>query len=219
MRSRFLLTGFLLGLTSLLAGQEPDTARFIPPPPPHSTVDSVLESFPAATDTSATAEAGKKGLFYFFRKDYPNPKKALFFSLAIPGAGQVYNGKWWKVPFVYGALGGMGYLVNRNTNEYLTLKRAYRRKLNGLPHDFSGSRIDETRTLKSLRDGADKNRQLSYIGFVVVYLLNGVEAFVDSHLASFDVSDDLSWHLQPSFETTPDQLGTVGVGLVVRFGH
>ena len=113
------------------------------------------------------------------------------------------------MPIVYGALGGMVYLIDRNTNEYLYYKRAYRRKVRGLPHDLTGQGgLDSPTVLKSYRDKADKNVQLSYIGFVAVYSLAGIEAFVDAHLASFDVSDDLSLDIRQK---------DFGVSLTVRF--
>ena len=152
--------------------------------------------------------AQKQGLFSWFSEGYPAPSKALILS-AIPGGGQAYNKRWWKMPIVYGALGGMVYLIDRNTNEYLYYKRAYRRKVRGLPHDLTGQGgLDSPTVLKSYRDKADKNVQLSYIGFVAVYSLAGIEAFVDAHLASFDVSDDLSLDIRQK---------DFGVSLTVRF--
>ena len=151
----------------------------------------------------------KKGPFYWFSESYPNPKKALILS-AIPGGGQAYNKRFWKMPIVYAALGGMIYLIDQNSTEYLYYKRAYRRKVRGLPHDLSGEGgLDSPNVLKNYRDQADKNTQLSYIGFVAVYALSGVEAFVDAHLRDFDVSEDLSLQLVPTRE--------MGIGLRLEF--
>jgi hypothetical protein len=150
----------------------------------------------------------RKGLFSWFTEDYPVPKKALVLSV-IPGGGQAYNKRWWKIPIVYGALGGMAYLVDRNTTDYLYFKRAYRRKVRNLPHDLSGrGGLDNATVLKRYRDQSDKNAQLSYIGFIAVYALTGIEAFVDAHLRTFDVSDDLSLELGPNSN---------GVGLTISF--
>jgi TM2 domain-containing membrane protein YozV len=181
-----------------------------------SGMDSLLiDSTWVLADT--TAKQRKPFLAYRFDPDYPKPRTALLLSFAIPGAGQFYNGRWWKVPIVYGALGSLGYLIHRNSNDYLQLKRAHRRKLRGVPHDFSGiSYLDDAGNLKDLRDQADRNLQLSYVGFFVVYILNGAEAFVDAHLYHFNVDEDLSWRLEPSLIDSPYG-ATTGVGLKIRF--
>jgi hypothetical protein len=157
----------------------------------------------------------------FFKKPdgLPQPRTSLILSLVVPGAGQVYNGKWWKVPLVYGAIGGLGYLINDNTNKYIQLRTAYKRKQAGLIHNFTDTRFDSSTALKSERDKYDKNRQLSYVGIVIVWLINGIEAFTDAHLMNFDVSDDLSLEFRPVFEETLSQETYSGVGLVLRFGR
>lgn len=159
----------------------------------------------------------KKGIFTFFSKDYPNPRKAALLSLVIPGAGQVYNKRWWKVPLVYGAMGGMVYAIDFNQDLYRRLKTAYLQKINNQEVEPELARLD-ARTLRILRDRYDKNTQLSYVGLVVVYALQSVEAFVDSHLKTFTVNDDLSLQVKPSFQT--DLLAghpTVGIGVALKF--
>lgn len=156
----------------------------------------------------------------WFTKDYPNPKKAAIMSLVVPGAGQVYNkGIWYvKVPVIYGALGGIVYLIDFNQSRYRRFRDAYRLKLQDEPHEFTGTRLDNTNTLRVLRDNYDKNTQLSYVGLVAVYALQSVEAFVNAHLNSFDINDDLSLQLQPNFDT--DLItgqSAIGVGVVLRF--
>jgi len=157
----------------------------------------------------------------FFKKPdgLPQPRTSLILSLAVPGAGQIYNGKWWKVPLVYGAIGGLGYLINDNSTKYIQLRTAYKRSQAGLTHDFTDTRFDSASALKSERDKYDKNRQLSYIGIVVVWLINGIEAFTDAHLMNFDVSDDLSLEFKPVFEENLSQGTYSGVGVVLRFGN
>lgn len=176
MKIHLLTCTLLLGCISVISAQEADT----------------LATVAATPDTTEA----RKSVFSWFSEDYPVPGKALILS-AIPGGGQAYNKKWWKIPIVYGGLGGMIYLIDRNSTEYLYFKRAYRRKVRGLPHDLTGrGGLDNATTLRTYRDQADRNTQLSYIGFIAVYALAGVEAFVDSHLATFDVSDDLSLDLR-----------------------
>lgn len=160
----------------------------------------------------------KKGLFAFLSKDYPKPKTAAYLSLALPGAGQMYNKRWWKVPLVYGAIGGMVYYIDYNQGWYKRFRTAYQQKLNDETTEFAGLAIDNTRSLRLLRDRYDKNTQLAYIGLVVVYALQSVEAFVDAHLKTFNVDEDLSLQLKPSLQM--DALSgqpNLGVGVVLVF--
>jgi hypothetical protein len=204
---------FFFGTATVLYSQVPDSIEVLTKRP-DLRLDTIFQI--DTTDVLVETDTTEKGkIIRFFKDDYPNPKKALLFSLILPGAGQVYNKKWWKLPFVYGAIGGLGYLIDRNTNDYIILKRNHRRKVRGLPHDFTGTRLDDAAKLRLERDQADKNRQISYIGFVVVYALNGVEAFVDAHLAGFDVDEDLGFDLKPSFETTPTGTPAVGIGITL----
>ena len=120
------------------------------------------------------------------------PKKSLIYSLVLPGLGQVYNRRWWKVPLVFGAIGGMVYAIDYNSRTYRDLRDALNLKRIDQPHQYSGTSIDNVQSLENLRDRFDKNRQLSYIGLVVVYGLQAIEAFVDGHLINFDMEDDLA---------------------------
>jgi hypothetical protein len=186
------LTGLLCLITLCLRAQEADTL-LLPEPAP---------------DTLAEQAAKRFAPFAWFSKDYPDPKKALMFSV-FPGGGQIYNKKWWKLPIVYAGMGGMVYLIDRNSTEYLYFKRAYRRSVRGLPHDLSGrGGLDNPTTLKRFRDQADKNAQYSYMGLIAVFGLAAMDAFVDAHLRTFDVSDDLSLELG---------VREMGVGVALRF--
>ena len=150
-----------------------------------------------------------------------SPKRAAFLSLALPGAGQVYNGRWWKVPIVYGAIGGMVYLIDYNERLYDRLETALTAQRNGEEHEFTGTTIGNENSLRALRDGFDKDRQLSYIGLVFVYALQSMEAFVDAHLQDFDVSDDLSLKLKPKLEPIMAQgiQPSIGIGIELTFGN
>ncbi|MEK7255423.1 MAG: DUF5683 domain-containing protein [Bacteroidota bacterium] len=175
-----------------------------------------LAAEPQIPDSTQTK---KPGFFHrLFKQDYPNPNKALYLALAIPGAGQAYNKRWWKMPLVYGAYGGLIYAINYNSGWYRRFRDAYKAEVNGHEHEFSGIgyRADD---LKQLRDSFDKNKQLSYIGIVAVHLVMSAEAFVDCHLKTFDVSDDLSLKLKlkPAWERLPSGETWAGVGLSFQF--
>ncbi len=146
------------------------------------------------------------------RANYPDPKQAATLSLIIPGAGQLYNKRWWKVPLVYGALGGMVYSIRYNAEQYRRFRDAYIQALQGQPHEFTPFNLSD-QAIKRYRDQFDKRRQLSWIGLVAVHLLQAADAFVDAHLMHFDVSDELSvrWriHTHVADEFIPLSMGSV----------
>jgi len=127
------------------------------------------------------------------------PGRALTYSLLLPGAGQIYNKKYWKLPLVYSALGFPIYLISFNKSEYDRFDKAYRMRIDlkeNSTDEFVG--ILEPSAIDSYRSLYDKNLQRSYLALVGAYLLIGIEAFVDRHLMEFDVSDDLSMSIYPS---------------------
>jgi hypothetical protein len=128
-----------------------------------------------------------------------SPAKASLLSAVLPGAGQVYNRKYWKVPVIYAAFAGLGYLAKWNHDRYDTFRSAYRFRVDGNPEttdDFTD--LYSENDLKLLRDYYRRNRDLSLIFAGLVYVLNIVDASVDAHLFHFDVSDNLSMNLTPT---------------------
>lgn len=171
-----------------------------------TTLPSTEKADTAAFDINASIKA------YFT----PKPKKALFLSLAFPGAGQFYNKRYWKLPFVYGALGGMYAVIDYNQSRYRRFKTALTLKRAGEEHEFSGLQIDNEQSLLTIRNGYDKNTQVSYFAFILVYTLQALEAFVDAHLKNFDMDDDLSLHIRPALHIIPGtQQPALGIGLSI----
>jgi hypothetical protein len=155
----------------------------------------------------------KKG---WLKRDYPSPKKALIIGLVVPGGGQIYNKSWWKLPLVYGAMVGMGFTIDYNQSRYRRLRTALDLKRKGEPHEFENTTIDNLQSLKNLRDEYDKNTQLAYVGMFLVYSLQAVEAFVDAHLKSFDVEDDIGFRIRPEAGHVPAiGMNTIGIGLSI----
>lgn len=202
-----------------------DTAATKLVPPVVARPDTIRpEAVDAAKDSLATIAIGdsakpekKRFLYSLLKEDYPNPNKALYFSLALPGAGQIYNRRWWKAPLVWGADGWLIYVSQYNARNYRRFRDAYVKELNKMEHEFTGTGL-KADDLKRLRDQFDKRKQLSYIGIFAVHLVQAAEAFVDCHLKTFDVSDDLSLQWQPSIEATPFAGPAVGLGLSLRLG-
>jgi len=149
----------------------------------------------------------------------PVPKKALLYSLVLPGAGQIYNRKLWKLPLVYGAYSGLIYAFDFNGEQYKRLKQAYEYRVDGDittdPDTLIDPRVSND-ALKRARDNTRKNLELTYMAAIVVHALNGIEAFVDAHLRNFDISEDLSFNIRPTFESSSVGVQS-GVGLFVTF--
>ncbi|MBL7896458.1 MAG: hypothetical protein JNK50_14265 [Bacteroidia bacterium] len=127
---------------------------------------------------------------------YRRARTASIMSAVLPGAGQVYNKKYWKVPIIYAGLGGFGYLFYVNQERF-----SYYSKNLKAEYDDDASTINETgysgTQLQTLKADYRKTRDLGIIGCAVFYALNILDANVDAHLTTFDVSDDLSLQIKP----------------------
>ena len=122
-----------------------------------------------------------------------SPKKAAIYSAFIPGAGQVYTKKYWKVPIVYAGLVASAYFINDNNNQYKEYKDAAL-----LSYETGEDQLGYTYSeLIILKDHYKRNREISYFSFVAVYILNIIDASVNAHLFHFDVSDDISLNIRP----------------------
>lgn len=125
------------------------------------------------------------------------PAKAAFYSAVIPGLGQVYNGSYWKVPIVYGAIGTSAYFYIHNDKEYNRYRDAYKRRLAGFEDDeFNG--LLTKQNLIDAQKQFRKNREYSLLFMIGFYVLNIVDANVDAHLNQFNITRDLS--IQTKFE-------------------
>ncbi|HQW03268.1 MAG TPA: DUF5683 domain-containing protein [Saprospiraceae bacterium] len=157
----------------------------------------------------------KKGSIFSGR-----PGKSMLMSLVVPGAGQIYNKSYLRVPFVWGAVGGMGYLVHYNTQKYNCLRDAYKASIDMVPYEFP-SHCDEyvgitnSSQLRILRDDANEARQLSIVGFTLVWLANGIDAFVNAHLKEFDLDEDLSIRVGTKMDDDP--YNPMRMGIFVQF--
>jgi len=152
-----------------------------------------------------------------------SPRKAAIRSAILPGLGQIYNKKYWKVPIIYGALGISGAVLAYNLTNYRALKVAYRAKYNATlspPDSSEWSKIRpdllpiDMNALRSYRDEFRRNIDYSILAIILLWGLNVVDATVDAHLKAFDVNPDLSFQ----FKLGPSQMaGTTGVSLVLAF--
>jgi len=131
-----------------------------------------------------------------------SPKLATYLSAAVPGAGQVFNKKYWKVPIIYAGFAGGIYLNNYYNKKYQTYKNAYDSIIK-IKNDTATLKINgkplNTLQIQEGRNYYRKNRDLYRICIAVWYALNIVDACVDAYLFDYDMSDNLSLHISPDF--------------------
>lgn len=127
---------------------------------------------------------------------YSDARKASIMSACLPGLGQVYNKKYWKVPVIYAALGGLGYwgITNQTQLKFYSNNLSAENDEDPSTLNTSGYNTDQLITQKRYYR---KYRDIAVIAGILVYLINIVDANVDAHLKTFDVSDDLSVQLKP----------------------
>ena len=133
-----------------------------------------------------------------------SPAKAAFYSAILPGLGQAYNKRYWKIPIVYGAMGAGVYFIIDNNKKYNQYRNEYKKRLaNGGTIDTSDPTYGNLTTESVIRGQKfyQKNRDLSVLITAGLYILNIVDANVDAHLLQFNVNDDLS--LKPDLQTNP----------------
>lgn len=155
------------------------------------------------------------------------PKKATLYSAVLPGLGQAYNKKYWKMPIVYAGIGTIAYFIYNNNDGYKTYRLAYDYKT-GINTDASSDIIRianrySNENLIRIRDSYRRNVELSWIVMALWYGLNIVDATVDAHFFEYDIGDDLSLKieptLQPNYEMTAYGYGrcSTGVSLKLKF--
>lgn len=141
-----------------------------------------------------------------------NPNKAALYSAVLPGAGQVYVKKYWKVPVIYAVGIGTGTVVYLNHKQYKYAQKEldYRNKNNGA---FQNSELKNVSSdaLRSYAEERRRYRDLFAILSIVVYSGNIIDAYVDAHLASYDISDDLSFRIKPNIQNYANRGAGIGI--------
>lgn len=140
-------------------------------------------------------------------------------SAVLPGLGQAYNKKYWKIPIVYAGLGGFGYFFVTNNQLYNDFRQGVRNY-----YGDDAAAIANTgytgEQLQTLKLYYRKNRDICAFGFAIIYVLNIIDANVDGHLRTFDISDDLSLHIDPWQNIHRNQFGhssVFGVSVKLNF--
>ncbi|PNQ72233.1 hypothetical protein C1T31_12985 [Hanstruepera neustonica] len=143
------------------------------------------------------------------------PARAAFYSAVLPGLGQAYNKKYWKIPIVYAGLGIGMYFYLDNDKEYNRYRDAYKRRLAGFEDDeFFGTVTDDG--LREAQKTLRRNKEISLLVTIGIYALNIIDANVDAHLMQYNVDENLS--LRPHYKINEfDNTGDLGLTVNFKF--
>ncbi|TDO05233.1 hypothetical protein DET65_1148 [Sunxiuqinia elliptica] len=181
--------------------------------------------------TSAQKITAADSVMVALEKPEHSPRKATIYSAVLPGLGQIYNKKYWKVPLVYIGFGTLGYFIDWNNDQYTLYREAYADIADDDPNtnsfeelNFEGRwNLDNPRernqfseALNRAKETARRNRDLVIISTAAFYALNIIDASVDAHLFNFDISDDLTMKWIPGPVYCLDQR-LVGIHCRIRF--
>ena len=192
----------------------------------HEVMDPVRTQMNKYNTQRTVYFAGAAFTYFYFLADgvlnYPNEtttvKRATTLAMMFPGAGQMYNKSYWKVPIVAGAFVTMGYLIDWNQRNYNLMRTGYNTYDTG---NIYSERNISKELLKTRRDRFRRDRDFCIILTAGAYLLSVVEAHVDAHLKDFDISDDLSMRVEPALIDmsgfySSQNAGYPGVGLSMK---
>ncbi len=158
---------------------------------------------------------------------------ATMYAALVPGLGQIYNRKYWKLPFVYGGVAALCYAISFNNKYYQIYRRAYRDFIIGDPNNKSYAEVLKkstltvedvenkystwfTKVLKNKKNYYRRYRDMSYFGMAGVYLVQLIDACVDAHFYNFDVSDDISMKWSPTIAPI-DNSAYLGAQVTITF--
>lgn len=219
MALRFFLCTILLSSISLMAFSQQDTA-----------VKKVTDTLPVPNAASKKVVEEKKNEEDTASKKWGPAKRAAVYSAILPGAGQAYNRKYWKMPLVYGALAIPAYTFSYNLTWFNRSRIAYNYTYNVVnnpnysdPDEYARihprlkGAVDrkDLNGLQQYRNGSRKYVDYSALIFILLWGLNVVDASVDGHLKDFNVTDDLSLQIKSGYMPVGN---TTGVGLVLSIG-
>lgn len=178
----------------------------------------LISSAHGQNSTRSTTELKAKSTKAEEKPDYTslpkNPRKATILSAVLPGAGQVYNNKAWKVPLLYAGFMTDIYFIGYNNKRYQTFREAL----------FAFDEGDNSQFPSLNREGLVRNvdywrqnRDFTILLLVAIYALNIIDANVDAHLSGFDISDELALKIEPNLETYSASNTQMGLSLKLKF--
>ena len=193
-----------------------------------SDISNKIEELEAPVDTASLSLKSDSALNASnipSKRWIPDSKKSLWMAMVLPGAGQIYNRKYWKLPIIYGGFVGCAYALTWNTKMYNDYSQAYQDIMSDNPNndsykDFLPPYVDiesnleyYQETFKNAKDIYRRQRDLSIFAFIGVYLLSVIDAYVYAELSDFDISKDLSLKLEPTLFNDVFRNRPQGVGL------
>lgn len=211
----FTLYSLLFSFPALAQSERKDSVVSAVTEVADTTSDNIGAAIAQQADSALNAEKPLKKLKIKKKRDWstwkPDPKRALWLALVLPGAGQIYNRKYWKLPIIYGGFIGCAYAMRWNNQMYLDYSQAYLDIMDNDPNTASytqflhlGNQINSSNierykeVFRSRRDRYRRWRDLSFFVMLGVYALSVIDAYVDASLSTFDISDDLSLQVQPA---------------------
>ena len=234
----------LLFATSLTASAQKSREKLqdvkVPAVASADSVDSSIEHTLQPADSANLAKLNKQLQPARKKRDWstwrPDTKRAMWLALVLPGAGQIYNRKYWKLPIIYGGFVGCAYAITWNNQMYHDYSQAYMDIMDDDPNTQSynqflhlGATIDASnidRYKEIFRKRKDKYRRWRDMGMFVmigVYAFSVIDAYVDASLSEFDISDDLTLRVEPavmsngSYCSNPLRSGALGVSCSLTF--
>lgn len=186
-----------------------------------------LKELEAPIDTTqllVAQDSAQQELTIHKERFIPNPNRSVWLALVIPGGGQIYNRKYWKLPLVYGGFVGCAYALNWNSQMYKDYSQAYLDIMDDDPNtksfeDFlppsaniNGQESRYQEIFRKRKDLYRRQRDLSIFCFIGVYLLSVIDAYVDAELSNFDISKDIGLKVEPTlfnngFSRTSNSIG------------
>ena len=211
----FTLYSLLFSFPALAQSERKDSVVSAVTEVADTTSDNIGAAIAQQAESALNAEKPLKKLKIKKKRDWstwkPDPKRALWLALVLPGAGQIYNRKYWKLPIIYGGFIGCAYAMRWNNQMYLDYSQAYLDIMDNDPNTASytqflhlGNQINSSNierykeVFRSRRDRYRRWRDLSFFVMLGVYALSVIDAYVDASLSTFDISDDLSLQVQPA---------------------
>lgn len=152
--------------------------------------------------------------------DMSDIQKATVLSFVCPGAGQIFNGSYWKLPIVVAGMASMVYVIDWNQRGYTRFKLAYDLATDGDDSTVSEFPYTSEDQLRSIKNAYRRNRDLAIIGTVAVYLVQVADAHIDAHMQAYDISDNLSMKIEPQITQSVSPQGIVnnfGFNLTMNF--
>ena len=165
------------------------------------------------------------------KKFIPNSNRATWLAMVFPGAGQIYNRKYWKIPIVYGGFVGCAYALNWNNKMYKDYSQAYLDIMDDDPgtksyEDFlplsssiSGQEERFKEIFRKRKDIYRRQRDLSIFAFIGVYLLSVIDAYVDAELSDFDITKDIGLKMEPTIfnDGNNKKINSIGLQCSLKF--